>query len=128
MDETTSPLSLGQRILNVDDPFGATWLQFGALTVIVFGFAAFMMGWALADTWRPAWQVFAYGLLLGVGNRLFQNFLCANDVLNLVAYIIGTGVLIAIAVVAYRAIRAHKMVTQYPWLYQRAGLFSWRKT
>ncbi|HUL06766.1 MAG TPA: hypothetical protein VLV76_10575, partial [Candidatus Acidoferrum sp.] len=83
MDETTSPLSLGQRILNVDDPFGATWLQFGALTVIVFGFAAFMMGWALADTWRPAWQVFAYGLLLGVGNRLFQNFLCANDVLNL---------------------------------------------
>jgi len=31
-------------------------------------------------------------------------------------------------VVAYRVIRAHKMVTQYPWLYQRAGLFSWRKT
>jgi branched-chain amino acid transport system ATP-binding protein len=128
MDETSPlPPSLESRILNFDDPLGATWLQFGVLTVVVFGFAAFMMGWALADTWRPVWQVVLYGLLLGVGNRLFQNFLCANDVLNLVAYVIGAAVLIAIAQTAYRAIRAHKMVTQYPWLYQRAGLFSWRQ-
>ena len=34
---------------------------------------------ALADTWRPAWQNVVYGLLLGVANRLFQNFLFAND-------------------------------------------------
>ena len=35
-------------------------------------------------------------------------------------------VLLALASLAYRVTLAHKMVTQYPWLYERAGLFSWR--
>jgi branched-chain amino acid transport system ATP-binding protein len=127
MDETTPSPSVWLRILNFDDPLGATWLQFLLLTVIVFGFAAFMMGRALGDTWRPSWQNVAYGLLLGVANRLFQNFLCGNDVINLVAFVIGAAVLVAIALGAHRATQAHKMVTQYPWLYERAGPFSWRK-
>jgi hypothetical protein len=125
MEETTPSLWL--RILNFDDPLGASWLQFGLLTVIVFGFAAFMMGRALADTWRPTWQNVAYGLLLGIANRLFQNFLCSNDVINVVAYGIGAAALIGIAFIAYRATQAHKMVTQYPWLYARTGPFSWRQ-
>jgi uncharacterized protein DUF6867 len=125
MDETSPSVWL--RILNVDDPLGATWLQFGVLTVVAFGFAAFMMGRALADAWRPGWQNVAYGLLLGIANRLFQNFLNANDVLNLVAYAIGAAVLIGIAITAYRATQAYKMVAQYPWLYERAGPFSWRQ-
>jgi len=125
MDEASSSLAL--RILNFGDPLGAGLLEFIALTVVAFGGAALMMGRALADTWRPGWQNVVYGLLLGVANRLFQNFLFANDVLNLVAYVIGTAVLIGAAVVAYRATLAHKMVTQYPWLYQRTGLFSWRQ-
>jgi len=127
MDETTPSPSVWLRILNFDDPLGASWLQFVLLTVIVFGFAAFMMGRALGDTWRPNWQNVAYGLLLGVANRLFQNFLCGNDVINLIAYVIGAALLVAVALVAYRATQAHKMVTQYPWLYERAGPFSWRK-
>lgn len=127
MDETIPSPSLWPRILNFDDPFGASLIQFGLLTVIVFGFAAFMMGRALADTWRPSWQNVVYGALLGVANRLFQNFLCGNDVINLVAYLIGAGVLVGIAFIAYRATQAHKMVTQYPWLYARTGPFSWRK-
>jgi uncharacterized protein DUF6867 len=127
MDETTASPSLWLRILNFDDLLGASWLQFGLLTVVVFGFAAFMMGRALADTWRPSWQNVAYGVLLGIANRLFQNFLCGNDVINLVAYIIGTAVLVGIAFVAYRATQAHKMVMQYPWLYERTGPFSWRE-
>lgn len=127
MDETLPSPSLLLRILNFDDPLGASVLQFGLLTVIVFGFAAFMMGRALADIWRPSWQIIVYGALLGLANRLFQNFLCSNDVINLVAYIIGAAVLTGIAFTAYRATQAHKMVTQYPWLYARAGPFSWRK-
>src|SRR5262249_24032704 len=78
MDESTASPSVWSQILNFGDPLGATWLQFLLLTVIVFGFAAFMMGRALGDTWRPRWQNTAYGLLLGVANRLFQNFLCGN--------------------------------------------------
>ncbi len=125
MDETSPSVWL--RILNFDDPLGATSLQFGLLTVVLFGGAALMMGRALADTWRPNWQNVAYGVMLGIANRLFQNFLCGNDVINLVAYVIGTAFLIAVAVTAYRATQAYKMVTQYPWLYERAGPFSWRQ-
>jgi branched-chain amino acid transport system ATP-binding protein len=36
-------------------------------------------------------------------------------------------VLIAIALAAYRMAQARKMIQQYPWLYARAGLFSWRE-
>jgi len=125
MDETSPSVWL--RILNVDDPLGAAWWQFGLLTIFLFGGASFMMGRALADTWRPSWQTVAYGLLLGIANRLFQNFLYANDVLNLVAYGVGAAWLVAVAVFAFRATQAHKMVTQYPWLYERAGPFSWRQ-
>jgi Domain of unknown function (DUF6867) len=124
MDETSPSVWL--RILNFDDPLGATSAQFGLL-IVLFGGAAFMMGRALADTWRPSWQNVAYGLLLGAANRLFQNFLNGNDVLNLVAYAIGAAVLIAIAMTAYRATQAYKMVTQYPWLYRRTGPFTWRE-
>jgi uncharacterized protein DUF6867 len=125
MDEASASVWL--RIFNYGDPLGAAVLEFLALTVVAFGGAALMMGRALADTWRPSWQNVVYGLLLGVANRLFQNFLFSNDVLNLVAYVIGTAVLIGAALVAYRATLAHKMVSQYPWLYERAGPFSWRQ-
>jgi len=125
MDETSPSVWL--RILNFDDPLGAAWWQFGLLTIFLFGGASFMMGRALADTWRPNWQNVAYGVMLGIANRLFQNFLCGNDVINLVAYVIGTAFLTAVAVTAYRATQAHKIVSQYPWLYERAGPFSWRQ-
>ena len=106
---------------------GATWIQFIFLTVIVFGAGAMMMGRALAETWRPVGQCVAYGFLLGVANRLFGNFFFAQSVLSVSGYIVGTAVLIAIALVAYRITRVRKMVLQYPWLYRRESLFSWRE-
>jgi hypothetical protein len=115
------------RILDYDDPLGSSWISFVLLTVIAFGFGAMMMGRALAETWRPVWQTVAYGLLLGVGNRLFHYFFVGDDLLNLPSYIIQTAVLIGIALLAYRATQVQKMVTQYPWLYDRAGLLRWRK-
>jgi len=123
----TTTLTIGQRILNFEDPLGSGWLSFVILTVVLFGFGALMMGRALADTWRPAWSIVPYALLLGVGNRLFHNFFVGDDVLNLPSYVVQTAVLLGIAALAYRATRAYKMVTQYPWLYARAGPFRWRE-
>ena len=34
--------------------------------------------------------------------------------------------MIVIGVFAYRLMLAHKMTSQYPWLYERTGLLSWR--
>jgi hypothetical protein len=123
----SAPPTIAERIFNFGDPLGATLVEFLILTVIIFGFGALMMGRALADSWRPLWQNIFYGLLLGVANRLLHNFLLGNDVLNLPAYVVQTAVLICIALFAYRATVVHKVVTQYPWLYQRAGLFRWRE-
>ena len=106
---------------------GATWLEFIFLTVILFGGAAYMMGLSLAETWRPIGQTVPYGLLLGVANRLFGNFFFAHDVLSISGYVIGTAFLTLVALFAYRTTQARKMVAQYPWLYQRAGLMGWRK-
>jgi hypothetical protein len=127
--ETTVPttLTVGERIFNFSNLLGGDWWSFIILTIVGFGFGALMMGRALADTWRPAWYNVAYGVLLGIGNRLFHNFFAGDDILNLPAYVTQTAILIAIALVTYRATQAHKMVTQYPWLYTRAGPFSWRE-
>jgi len=124
--ETAVP-TIAERLLNFQNPLGSGWLSFILLTVVAFGFAAMMMGRALAETWRPVWQNVVYGLLLGVANRLFHNFFMADDLLNLPSYVLQTAALIGIALIAYRITLAQKMVAQYPWVYQRTGLFGWRE-
>ena len=41
-------------------------------------------------------------------------------------YLIGTALLILFGSFAFLAKRARKMVSQYPWLYRRTGLFAWQ--
>jgi len=99
---------------------------FLGLTVILFGGAAFMTGQALALTWRPLWHIVPYSLLLAVGDRFLTFALFQGTLLAPLGYLVHAAVLLAIAAVAYRATQANKMVAQYPWLYERSGLFSWR--
>jgi len=106
---------------------GGTWAELIGLTVILFGGAAFMMGQALAQTWRPAWQILPYGLLLAAGDRFLSYALFEGVLLSPSGLIIDAAILTAIAWTAYGATRAQKMVCQYPWLYERDGLFGWRE-
>lgn len=96
------------------------------LTLVVMGFAAFMTGQALANTWRPAWQAVVYAALLGVADRFLSYALFKGHLLSLAAYALDTATLTVIALFAYRVTKARKMVSQYPWLYDRAGLFAWK--
>ena len=100
----------------------------------LYGFAAFMMGQALAETWRPLWQIFFYGILLTAGDRALAYMLLHTDQLSLSTFfssMFGLGaaidavIIFAIAFFAYRITRVRQMVTQYPWLYQKAGLMTW---
>jgi hypothetical protein len=100
---------------------------FIGLTVCLFGLGAWLMGQALANTWRPAWQNVVYGLFLGVGNRFLAFVLFGEPPLSVPGFVINTAVLIGIALLAYQLTRAHNMVVQYPWLYEKAGPFSWRE-
>lgn len=111
-----------------------------ALTLILFGFAAVLMGNAIADTWRPWWQNITYGFLLAIadqflgfalfGGPFFVDSLVSSDAQPfwpaLVEYLFDAVVLSAISLLAYRITLARKMVSQYPWLYERAGLLAWR--
>ena len=96
------------------------------VTVVVMGFAAFMTGQALAGTWKSMWQVVLYCLLLGLGDRFLIFSLFEGELLSLSGYVIDSAVLVAISLFAYRLTQARKMTSQYPWIYERAGLLSWR--
>ncbi len=100
---------------------------FFGLTVCVMGFAAYVTGQALANTWKPAWHAVVYTVLLGFADRFLTFALFEGELLSLTGYLIDTAVLLVIAMVGYRLNMARKMVSQYPWLYQRTGPFSWRR-
>ncbi|MGO1117222.1 DUF6867 family protein [Rhodovibrionaceae bacterium A322] len=106
---------------------GTTLPVFIGLTLIFFGGCAVMTGQGLANTWRPMWFVVPYGLLLGFGDRFLTYALFEGELLNLTGYVIGSAVLISIAAVSYRLTQVNKMIVQYPWLYERQGLLSWRE-
>jgi hypothetical protein len=100
---------------------------FIGITVIFMGGCAFMTGQGLASTWRPVWQAVPYGLLLGCGDRFLVFALFEGKLLSLTGYLIDTILLILICLLAYRATRARQMALQYPWLYERTGIFRWRE-
>ena len=103
----------------------SVWV-FLALTVVIAGGTAFLMGQAVARTWRPPWQLLAYAVLLGAADRFLIFALFDGLLLSVAGYLLDTAVLIALAWIAYRSTRTYMMVTQYPWLYERSGPFSWR--
>jgi uncharacterized membrane protein HdeD (DUF308 family) len=112
----------------MDELLGAPLPVFIGVTLVLFGGASIMTGHALADTWRPVWQCVLYGLLLAIADRLMGSLLFTGQLLSVTGYLIDAAVLMGMALVAYRATKAHKMVNQYPWLYERAGIFGWRET
>jgi hypothetical protein len=105
---------------------GTTWPAFIGFTLVIMGFAAFMTGQGLAGTWRPAWHAVPYAFMLGAADRFLTWGLFGGELLSLTGYLIHSVVLLVICLFAYRLTQAHKMVMQYPWLYERAGLLSWR--
>lgn len=106
-------------------PVTSIWIFLG-VTVCLLGFAAFMTGQALATAWRPVWQVVFYGLLLGGADRFLAWALFQGELLSVAGYALDTAVILAISLLSYRLTLARRMVSQYPWLYDRAGPFGWR--
>ena len=106
---------------------GTTLPVFIGLTVFIMGFAAFMTGQALANTWRPYWHAVPYCFLLGFADRFLTWGLFEGELLSPSGYLIDSLALLGIATIAFRLTRARRMVTQYPWIYERSGPFSWRE-
>lgn len=105
--------------------FGTTPAVFVGVTVIFMGGCAIMTGQALARTWRPLWHTLPYMLLLGCGDRFLVYALFGGRILSGPGYLLDDATLVLFAMLSHRATRAGQMVTQYPWLYKRIGLFRW---
>lgn len=106
---------------------GTTLPVFIGITVVLLGFAAYMTGQAVANTWKPMWHVPIYCVLLGFADRFLTWGLFQGVGMSVSGYVVDTVVLMIIGLFAFQLNRARKMTTQYPWIYERAGLFSWRE-
>lgn len=104
----------------------SVWVFVG-VTLCLSGFAAFMTGQALAASWRPAWHMVPYCLLLGGADRFLVWALFKGDALLWSGYAIDTLAIATLCAFAYRLTLARRMVDQYPWLYERTGPFGWRE-
>jgi hypothetical protein len=106
-------MSLFQTIYNAG-PNGH-WV-FLLCTVILGGGAAYVSGKAIAETWRPFWQVVAYGLLMAMVVRFMHFALFEEVMLSLKNYIVDSAVLLAASVAGYNVARRGQMAETYNWL------------
>jgi len=100
---------------------------FVLVTIILGGGAAWLSGRAVARTWRPAWQVFAYILILGCAVRFIHYSLFGGTLLSGHYYTVDTAVLMAFGFLGFRAARVAQMVTHYRWINEPAGPLRWRR-
>jgi len=104
----------------------ADWPVFLGLTLCLFGVGAWLMGAAIAGTWRPFWQVIGYGVLLTLFDRFLHWGLFGGVLLSPLGFLRDGTAIIAIGLLSWRLKQVERMVRQYPWLYEKAGPLSWR--
>jgi hypothetical protein len=101
---------------------------FIGLTLVLFGLAAFRAGQAVAEGWHPAHDAVLAALGLTIADRFLACTLFNSPPLSVPAAVVAAVYLTGVALFAWRATLARKMVRQYPWLYRSAGLLGWRRT
>jgi hypothetical protein len=90
-------------------------------TVIMGGTTAFVTGRAIADTWRPFWQVIGYAVCLGLVVRFIQYALFQERLLSLRNYLVDIALLIVFGIAGYQVARRRQMATQYGWSATKSG-------
>lgn len=111
----------------MESVLGAPLHVFIGLTIILFGGCGFLTGQGAAESWKPETEVYGYTLLLTFGDRFLVYGLFDGSLLSPWGFLVHGAVIGAIAVLSYRIARARRMVSQYPWLYERSGPFTWRE-
>jgi hypothetical protein len=97
------------------------------VTCLLGGTGAYLSGRAIAQTWRPHWQVPLYMLGIAAGVRFIHYALFAGPLLSGPSFVVDYTVAVVAAFAGYRIVRAGQMGAQYGWLFERAGPFGWRR-
>jgi NO-binding membrane sensor protein with MHYT domain len=97
------------------------------VTVVLGGGAAALAGRAIAETWRPVWQVAVYSFVLGAAVRFLHFSLFGGILLSPHYYLVDSAVCVGFGFLGFRAARAAQMVTQYRWINEPQGRLRWRR-
>src|SRR6185503_11094200 len=103
----------------------SAWL-FLLVTCVLGGGAAWMTGRAYAITWRSPLSLVVALLLLGIATRFIHHAMFEGTMFSPRYYVVDTIVLLIIGFASFRHQRTWQMATQYYWLYERTGPFTWR--
>jgi len=90
--------------------------SFLLVTVALGGGAAWLAGRAIAQTWRPAWSVVAYMLILALAVRFIHFALFDGTLLSPHYYAVDAAVAISVAGLGFRVTRRQQMARQYGFL------------
>jgi uncharacterized protein DUF6867 len=120
--EPTGDFSLWMLIYE-EGSFGVFLL----VTIILGGGAAWLSGRAIAQTWRPIWQVFVYSMVLGIAVRFIHFSLFGGTLLSAHYYAVDTMVCMILGFLGFRVARVAQMVTQYRWVNRADGPLHWRR-
>ena len=85
------------------------------VTLIMGGAAAYMAGRAVAETWRPQWQLLVYALLLAATARFIHFAMFEEPLRTLKSFLVDAVILFGFAILGYRTARSNQMKTQYRW-------------
>jgi hypothetical protein len=121
-DQAADTFSFAQLIYE-EGSFGVFLL----VSIILGGGAAWLSGRAIALTWRPAWQVVVYSLILGGAVRFIHFSLFGGTLLSPHYYPVDSAICMLFGFLGFRAARAAQMVTHYRWINQPDGPLRWRK-
>ena len=101
-------------------------IQFLLVTLTLFGWCSYQLGKAMANTWQPISLMIFYILLLTAFDRFLLFALFEQKLLSVVMFLIDFITLSIISLISYRIAKISYMVNQYPWKYQKTGLFSYK--
>jgi uncharacterized protein DUF6867 len=122
LNEISTAFSIPE-LLYEEGSFGVFLL----VTIILGGGAAALAGRAIATTWRPWWQVVAYGFILAGAVRFIHFSLYGGTFLSLHYYLVDGAFCVVFCFLGFRAARASQMITQYRWLNEPEGPMRWRR-
>jgi hypothetical protein len=97
------------------------------VTVFLGGGASWLTGRAIAQTWRPGWQVVVYALILGAAVRFIHFSLFDGTLLSVHYYVVDSLICTGAGLISFRAARSRQMVRQYRWINEPDGLMRWRR-
>lgn len=106
---------------------GSSIAVFAGFTLPVMCAAAALIGMRVARRWQPARKLLPYGIALALAARGLSVLLFGADPLSVSGFAIDAYCVLMVAGLGYHYTLSRQLARQYPWMYRRFLVFSWRR-